>query len=162
MHWRKTVMESDRAAVGALVASTGFFDAAEHALAVELVDDFLSRGPESGYQFLFADADDGAQLLGYACFGRIPATVSSFDLYWIVVSPNEQGKGLGAKLLKKAETRCREQGGTRMFVDTAGRSQYSPTRTFYERMGYEKAAVLDDFYAEGDAKVIYSKRLNRA
>jgi GNAT superfamily N-acetyltransferase len=159
MRWRDKVIESDRTAVDQLVAATGFFDAAEQALAVELVDETLARGSKSDYQFLFADSNDGEDLLGYACFGRIPATESSFDLYWIAVSPGEQGKGLGAELLKKAEAVCRDQGGTRMFVDTAGRDQYTPTRSFYERMGYEKAAVLDDFYAPGDAKVIYARTL---
>lgn len=159
MHWRTRAEEGDRKAVRELVTATGFFDAAEQDLAVELVDETLARGADSGYEFLFAQNAQNAGLLGYACFGRIPATASSYDLYWIAVAPGEQGKGLGAKLLEKAETLCREQGGTRMFVDTAGRSQYSPTRAFYERMGYEKAAVLDDFYAEGDAKVIYAKSL---
>jgi hypothetical protein len=46
-----------------------------------------------------------------------------------------------------------------MYVDTSGRAQYAPTRAFYEHMGYERAAVLEDFYAPGDAKVIYSKIL---
>ena len=156
MRWRAEVTQSDSAAVGELVASTGFFDPAEQAIAVELVDEALTRGPKSDYQFLFADADGDGKLLGYTCFGRIPATVSSFDLYWIAVSPTEQRRGLGASLLKKTESMCLKLGGTRMFVDTAGRQQYAPTRAFYERMGYEKAAMLDDFYAEGDAKVIWT------
>jgi ribosomal protein S18 acetylase RimI-like enzyme len=153
------VEESDRQAVHELVKATGFFDAAEQALAVELVDETLARGVDSGYQFLFAHKENSDELLGYACFGKIPATASSYDLYWIAVAPDEQGKGLGATVLRKVETICREQGGKNMFVDTAGRKQYAPTRAFYERLGYDVAAVLDDFYADGDAKVIYARSL---
>ena len=46
-----------------------------------------------------------------------------------------------------------------MYVETAGREQYRPTRAFYEACGYEIAARLDDFYAPGDAKVIYLRVL---
>ena len=161
MRWRTQVQEGDRQAVRELVMATGFFDTAEQEIAVELVDETLARGAESGYRFLFAQDENSGGLLGYACFGQIPATASSYDLYWIVVAPGEQGKGLGATLLRKAEALCREQGGKRMFVDTAGRKQYAPTRAFYERLGYEAAAVLDDFYADGDAKVIYAKSLRQ-
>jgi ribosomal protein S18 acetylase RimI-like enzyme len=85
--------------------------------------------------------------------------LSSFDLYWIAVAPDKQRGGLGRDLIRESERLARGQGATQMFVDTAGRAQYAPTRAFYERMGYRKAAVLDDFYAPGDAKVIYSKIL---
>lgn len=70
-----------------------------------------------------------------------------------------QRSGLGRELLLETERRAVALGAQQMFVDTSGRDQYTPTRAFYERMGYEKAAVLADFYAPGDAKIIYSKEL---
>ncbi|MDH4073006.1 MAG: GNAT family N-acetyltransferase, partial [Gammaproteobacteria bacterium] len=76
---RETPCKADAAAVRELVASTGYFSADETDIAVELVDETLARGDASGYRFLFADAPDGS-LAGYACFGPIPATTSSFDL----------------------------------------------------------------------------------
>jgi YVTN family beta-propeller protein len=30
------------------------------------------------------------QTLGYACFGPVPMTASSYDLYWIVVTPDDR------------------------------------------------------------------------
>ena len=81
MRWRETVMESDRAAVGALVTATGFFDAAERALSVELVEEALTRGHESGYQFLFADADGTGNYSLTPVLGgyrrRYPASIST-------------------------------------------------------------------------------------
>jgi ribosomal protein S18 acetylase RimI-like enzyme len=144
-----------------LVGETGFFSAEEQDVAVELVVETLSRGKKlSGYEFVFADdAESGNGLLGYSCFGPIPATESSFDLYWIAVAPGQQRNGLGRKLIRESERIAKEQGATQMFVDTAGREQYAPTRAFYERMGYRRAAVLDDFYAPGDAKDIYARYL---
>jgi ribosomal protein S18 acetylase RimI-like enzyme len=109
---------------------------------------------------VFADTPgNSARLLGYSCFGPIPSTASSFDLYWIAVAPGQQRTGLGGMLIRESERQAVAMGATQMFVDTAGREQYAPTRAFYERTGYRKAAVLDDFYAPGDAKVIYAKTL---
>lgn len=160
MHWRYAPQASDTGAVGSLVAATGFFSAAETSIAVELVEERLARGLDSGYEFLFADdPEKPGQLLGYTCYGPIPATVSSFDLYWIAVSPRAQRQGMGRKLLRETERLAQQQRATRLFVDTAGRTGYAPTRAFYERMGYHVEASIKDFYAPGDAKVIYARQL---
>ena len=155
--FRTTVKKQDIEAVRSLVAATGFFSKDEQELAAELVAEALERGDASGYFFLFADADHG--LAGYTCYGPIPATQSGFDLYWIAVAREQQGSGLGRLLIEASEADARVRGATRMYVDTSGRAQYAPTRAFYEHMGYERAAVLEDFYAPGDAKVIYCKVL---
>lgn len=157
--FRTGLRAGDSDAVRALVQATGFFSAEEVDVAVELVDEAGTKGSAAGYEFVFADAPGDGALLGYACFGPIPATASSYDLYWIVVAPNQQGRGLGRKLIREAERAAAGMGATRMYVDTSGRGQYAPTRAFYEAAGYHRAAVLEDFYAPGDAKVIYAKDL---
>ena len=53
----------------------------------------------------------------------------------------------------------RAAGGTRIYADTSQRAQYNDTRAFYERCGYDIAAVLEDFYDRGDGKVIYAKSI---
>jgi ribosomal protein S18 acetylase RimI-like enzyme len=160
MDWRTTVNQSDAPAVHALVEQTGFFSREEQEVARELVDETLARGSASGYEFVFADLQgEPGKLLGYTCYGLIPATRSSYDLYWIAVSPSQQGKGLGGRLLRESERLAVEAGATQMFAETSGRPQYAPTRAFYERMGYRLSALLKDFYAPGDDKVIYSRRL---
>ena len=69
--------------------------------ALELADDRLEEGEASHYHFLVGEVD--GQIAGYACWGPIPGTVASADLYWIVVRPGQQGKGVGAELLAAAE-----------------------------------------------------------
>jgi len=160
MRWRTSVQASDARAVEVVVKATGFFSSEEVLVAVELVDETLTHGDASGYDFVFADAPGGeGKLLGYTCYGPIPATESSYDLYWIAVSPDHQGRGLGANLIRESERLASMAGATQMFVETSGRNQYRPTRSFYERMGYTTAAVLQDFYAPGDDKVIYVRKL---
>ncbi len=158
MQWRYRVQASDRAAVRGLVAATGFFSDAEADIAVELVDDALAHGDASEYRFVLVDGPGGV-LQGYACYGRITPGSSDFDLYWIAVAPGAQRGGLGRALLEEAERLAREDGAATMFIDTAGRAQYAPTRAFYERMGYRVHEVLPDFYSPGDDKVVYTRPL---
>ncbi len=155
--FRYDLTPQDRNAVRAVVESTGFFSSAESDVAVELVDERLAKGAASGYEFVFAERD--GQLCGYACFGPIACTIASFDLYWIAVDKACQREGLGRKLLEESERLIRDQGGRRVYIETSNRAQYAPTRAFYQRCGYRCDAVLADFYAPGDDKVIFVKAL---
>ncbi|MCC7292654.1 MAG: GNAT family N-acetyltransferase [Phycisphaerales bacterium] len=176
---------SDGAAVREIVASSGFFHAFEIDVALELVEDRLARGAASDYRFIFADlggrradvdreganahgggadADDGradedCKPVGYACYGPIACTLGSFDLYWIAVHELYRGGGLGRRLMSEVETRIAGEGGRKVYIETSSRPQYEPTRRFYERCGYVVEAVLPDFYAAGDGKVILAKSL---
>jgi ribosomal protein S18 acetylase RimI-like enzyme len=154
---RRDPRNADAAAVADLVARTGFFSDEEVAIARELVESALASGRASGYEFVLADSAAG--LAGYTCFGRIPGTEASFDLYWVVVAPSLQGQGVGRWLVGETESAVRSMGGTRLYVDTSSRPQYTPTRRFYEACGYTVAAELPDFYRAGDGKVIFVKPL---
>jgi len=155
LEWRSAVMADDVGRVRSLVASTGFFNAAEVDVAADLVTERLSKGIRSGYHFILAERGSG--LVAYACYGPIEGTQGSFDLFWIAVAPEEQGKGLGPQVLARAETAMRKAGAKRIYVDTSSSDRYAPTRGFYQRMGFEEEARLPDFYAPGDSKVIYVK-----
>ena len=155
--FRQELRESDRSAIRELAQATGFFHADEVEIAVELVDERLNKGAASGYEFLLAEQD--GRVAGYTCFGPIPCTATSYDLYWIAVHPDQQGQGLGRLLNLETERRIRELGGTRVYAETSSRPQYLSTRTFYERTGYKLAEMLEDFYAPGDGRATYLKIL---
>lgn len=154
---RDELRPGDREHVRSLVESSGFFTPTEIDVAVELVDERFSKGAASGYHFVFADRDE--QPVGYACYGPIACTLASYDLFWIAVARSCQGQGLGRMLLDEAEQRMRNLGGARIYIETSNRPLYDPTRRFYERCGYRTEAVLKDFYAPNDDKVIYLKVL---
>jgi D-alanine-D-alanine ligase len=155
---REELRPGDPAAVGRLVRATGFFSEEEEGIARELVEERLAKGEASGYFFLFAEEED--RLLGYSCFGPIPGSVHSFDLYWIAVDPDGQGRGLGKKLMVASERIMAGRGARRVYADTSSRPQYEPTRAFYLSCGYVQEAFLADFYAAGDGKVIFIKPLH--
>ncbi|MFB3905457.1 MAG: N-acetyltransferase family protein [Acidobacteriota bacterium] len=154
---RKEVRGTDPDQIRALVAATGFFTQEEIGIATELVEEALNRGVESGYFLLVAEEND--RVLGYTCYGPIPGTDASYDLYWIAVHPEAQGRGLGKTLIVETEKQIRASGGRRVYIETSSREQYVPTRRFYLSCGYVQEALLVDFYRPGDSKVIYSKEL---
>jgi len=155
--WRDEVTAEDRAIVRRLCASTGFFSDEEIEIAVQLVEERLAKGLASGYHFLFAQRQE--TICGYACFGPIAGTESSWDLYWIVVEGKDRHRGIGRRLQKEVETRVLCRGGKRIFVWTSSREQYLPTRRFYERMGFTPEATIQDYYKPGEHLIIYGKRL---
>ena len=160
MTLRDEITAADEGPIRAMVRATGMFREDEVDVAAELVRERARLGDPSGYHFLVAEDESGA-LGGYACFGPIPCTLTSWDLYWIVVAPERQRQGLGRRLLAAAEVTVARRGGLRIYVDTSGSPRYTATRAFYERAGYAVAARLEDFYAPGDAKVIYTRTLPR-
>jgi ribosomal protein S18 acetylase RimI-like enzyme len=155
LEFRHGVVPADRELVREIVASTGFFNAAEIDIAVELVDERLAKGAPSGYHFVFAGPP--GQVQGYACYGPIAGTAESYDLFWIAVHQSCRGRGLGRILMDESERLIAEAGGHRVYVETSNREHYIPTRAFYDRCGYRVEAIIKDFYAPGDDKVILVK-----
>ena len=155
--FRDAVHRSDPEAIFRLTESCELFYPEETAVARELAEERLARGPSSGYEFLFAETD--GIVAGYTCFGPIPLTQGRFDLYWIAVQKDLQETGIGRRLLQLTEVRIQEMEGRRIYVETSSRKIYEPTHRFYLSGGYHQEAILTDFYAPGDDKVIYMKAL---
>lgn len=155
LSWREAVTAEDAARIRRLVAGTGMFSAAEVDIAVELVEERVARGRASGYEFVIAE--EAGRLAGYACYGPTPATQGTIDLYWIVVGADRQSRGLGRQILSRTEAAARQIGGQRLYAETSGTGKYAPTRAFYRRTGFRKAAELPEFYGPGDSKIILVK-----
>ena len=150
--------QSDIDAVKEIVESTGFFYDHEIPVACELVEEAVTKGKESGYEFVFVDID--GKPAGYACYGLIPCTKTSYDLYWIVVHNDYRGKGLGKTLLSEVEKHVKDLGGTAVYIETSDKELYKPTHKFYETAGCRLEATFADFYDVGDHKRVYVKRTN--
>lgn len=155
---RTEVRSDDREAVSKLLQATGTFTPVEIEIALVLVTERLAKGDSSGYHFLILE--DGNGLAGYCCFGLIPRTAISYDMYFIVVDPERHRMRIGKWLLRQAEATAATLGGIAMYIDTSGQERYLPTRRFYESCEYEIAATLPDFFAEGDPKIIYRRGLS--
>lgn len=156
--YRRQIQASDIEAIADIVESSGFFSDEELEIAIELAEEKLERQEASSYRFFFAE-DDEQRVVGYTCYGLIPATSASYDLYWIAVHKDMRGLGLGKRLMAETEKLIYQSGGTQIYADTSSREQYKPTHKFYESCGYHPEAFLKNFYSEGDSKIIYAKGL---
>lgn len=154
--FRREVKKSDPETIRDIVSSAGFFNAEEIEIAVELADEYLAKGIESGYQFIFLDNDKETK--GYSCYGKIPGTKNSFALYWIAVHEKYRNQGLGKILLKETEKDIFDQGGIGIYVETSSRTQYIPSRMFYENNGYLLKTRFEDYYDVSDDLVFYVKK----
>lgn len=156
--FREHLLPEDPVNIKRIVTSTGFFSDAEIEIAAELATERLNKGPESGYEFIFAE--NAGKTAGYICYGPIPATRFSYDLYWIAVDKKYFRNGIGHKLIQTCESSVLKKCGNRIYAETSGRDQYHPTRSFYRACGYKEVARLEDFYAPDDDKVIFLKVLS--
>lgn len=156
--FRQNVLHEDCRRVRELVHATGFFRPDEVLVAEELVVDRLQKGDKSEYHFWFAEIDN--VLAGYACYGPIACSIGSYDLFWIVVDPIRQKMGAGRALLHKVEQTVSDENGRLIYAETSGTDLYIPTRDFYRRCGYIEETRLKDFYAPGDDKVFFVKKVD--
>jgi len=154
---RRVVVPADPDTITKIVASTGFFRDDEIQVAAELAEERLEKGASSGYEFLFAEIE--GETVAYSCYGLIPCTLHSYDLYWIATRHEYMNRGIGKHLLKETEKEIFKLGGKGIYVETSSKEQYAPTRAFYEKNQYLLKARLEDFYAPDDDKLVYVKTI---
>jgi ribosomal protein S18 acetylase RimI-like enzyme len=147
---------ADRPGLLEILASDQTFKDDERAVAIELIDAAIDGSPD--YLLLVADLPQRA-VAGYLCFGPTPMTRATWDLYWIVVHGQARGLGLAGSLILEMEAELRRRGGRAVRVETSESEGYSTARKLYARLDYPIAAVLADFYREGESLITYYKRL---
>jgi len=151
---------ADRDGVYRILEGAGNFTSDEIAIALELVDEWITLGEESGYlTYILESPTDGAGVLGYVCFGPTPLTEWTYDLYWIAVDKSKHRGGVGKRLIKFAEEEVERRGGRLLLIETSSQETYGGTIQFYERTGYELVGKIADYYKAGDDKLIFAKRL---
>lgn len=144
--------------IRSIVVATEVFNQEEIDIAVELLEIFLNDPNQQDYEiFSYVDGDNNVQ--GYICIGPTPATVATYDLYWIAVDPRTQSKGVGTVLLNHVEDFLKQRGGRLLIAETSSTSKYDKTREFYERKKFQKLAHIKEYYKPNDDLVIYGKYL---
>ncbi|MDH3496469.1 MAG: GNAT family N-acetyltransferase [Gemmatimonadota bacterium] len=147
---------SDRDRVREIVEATGVFRPDETPIALEVFDTAV-RAPGTDYWAVGAYVS--TRMAGFAVFGPVPCTLATWDLYWIAVDPAAQGMGIGRRLMAHCEEAIVAEGGRLIVVETSSRHDYAATRAFYQRLGYEAGAAIPEYYAPGDALIVFTKYL---
>jgi GNAT superfamily N-acetyltransferase len=148
----------DRVKIANLLGQRDVFTDEEIQVALDVIDEAFNRPERKDYQVYGAFDGDG-NLAGYICFGPIPMTDDCYDLYWIVVDRQFSRKEVGRKLLGFMEKSVTREGARRIYAETSSTPPYKPARSFYEKNGYHVVCGLNDFYREGDHKLIFMKEV---
>lgn len=138
-----------------LARATQVFKPHELVALQEVLDDYHAGNHEFGHRAAVWQ-DDAVR--GFVYYAPTAMTDRTWELWWIAVDPACQGRGLGGTLLKAVEDAVRAENGRILLIETSSTPPYHPTRGFYLKHGYTVAAEIADFYADGDGKVIFSKR----
>lgn len=143
-----------------IAESTGVFKPQELAVLRELVIEYY-RMPDVNY-FLF-EGYSGTALAGFAIFGRTPLTLDTWDLYWLIVHRDFQGKGIGKSLIRRTEHFIGLSHDRALLrAETSGRKEYAHARNLYTRTGFTQACSIPNFYETDDDLVIYYKELHES
>jgi ribosomal protein S18 acetylase RimI-like enzyme len=154
----RPLIKKDRTRLISMLMDSRAFTAKEIDIAMELIDIVLKDQNQKDYT-IHCMVDDQDQPDGYICYGPTPMTQGTFDLYWIAVDPNLQGKGIGSKLLGFLEDVVRGMGGRMILADTSTIPQYEKTQKFYLRNGFQEVARVADYYYPGNDRITFCKRI---
>ena len=138
-----------------IARGVGIFNNIDIQVLREVLEEYR-RAPETDY-FLIDEKREG-KLLGYIIFCRTPITEFSWDIFWLMVDKEWQGKGIGKKLIIELEKfifKTDERAILR--VETSTKKEYSHARNLYSKQGFNEVGRIPDFYAEGDDLIIYFK-----
>lgn len=140
-----------------LARETGVFKPIELDALEEVLNDYHATNHAHGHRSI--TYEDAGDVLGFAYYAPAAMTDHTWYLYWIAVTKRTQAKGIGGKLLTFAEDDIRQRQGRILLIETSSTPHYELTRRFYLKQHYEEAAVVPDYYADGDSMVVYRKRL---
>jgi ribosomal protein S18 acetylase RimI-like enzyme len=153
----RPIQAPDALALAELLRRIDQFKAEEVSVAEELIEASIRNPLGSGYESLVAISNE--RVVGYICFGPTPMTAATWDLYWIAIAPDMQGQGLGKQLYAAFAEVVRDRGGRQVRIETSSQEIYAATGGFYERLGFELAGKLRDFYAIGDDLLIFYRAI---
>lgn len=154
----RPILKKDRGKIYKILKETNVFNTIEIEVAMELVDIYLKNKKQRDY-IIYCFVDNKDLPIGYICYGPSPMTQSTFDLYWIVVDPKWQNKGVGSNLLKFLEEVVKRDGGRMILVETSSTPEYERARRFYNHNGFTEVARILDYYYPGNDMITFCKRI---
>lgn len=148
----RELLRHDLPAVATILDQTGLFPSA---MLAEMAAPYLGR--EAQDLWLVICADDA--VIGFAFCEPERLTDRTYNLLAIAVRPACQSQGIGSALVGALERRLCEMGARLLLVETSSLDPYEPTRRFYDRLAFTREARIRDFYADGEDKILFWKRL---
>lgn len=156
----RTTLPSDTRAILAMAARTGVFKPHEISALEEALAEFHNESVKIDHAAI--TFEQHGEILGFANYSPAAMADRTWWLNWIAVTKQTQARGIGTTLLKYVEDDIRQRRGRILLVRTSSLPYYDLTRKFYEKHNYDRHAVIEDFFADGDSMIIYAKRLSES
>ncbi len=145
----RPVVRGDLPALESVIAAAGLFPP-------EMLAGMLEAHLQGAAGEVWLTALEGAAVV-YAAPERM--TEGTWNMLLIAVHPDRQRAGLGAALVAAAERAVAARGGRLLLVETSSLPDFEGARAFYRGQGYEREALIRDFYQAGEDKVVFRKTL---
>ncbi len=149
--------DSEKSACLKIARGVGVFKPQEIEVLKEVLEECSGCQDEDYVIFLEKEGDS---VLGLIIFSRTDITESAWDIYWLIVAKDVQGRGMGKKLVKRMEDFILEREPLAILrVETSTKHEYAHARNLYLRCGFNEAGKIPDFYAKDDDLLIFYKKI---
>lgn len=149
----RPVTPSDIPALRKVIDSSELFPSS---MLEEMMADYLQNDSSADNWLTY---EKGGQAIAIAYCAPEKMTEGTYNLYLIAVHNSQQGNGIGRQLMRYIESMLRQQHHRILIVETSGLPEFEQTRSFYDKLGYTREAVIREFYQEGEDKVVFWKKL---
>ena len=151
----REIEKKDIPDIKTILETSNSFSSEEIQCAIEMI--YTTLASQDDYRFLCCEKNN--RVVGYTCYGPIPLTQGTFDLYWICVNQEFQKHGVGKRLLHETENKIINSNGRLVVVETSSDEKYRSAIKFYKKNNFSVASVIKDFYRDGEDKIIFIKNV---
>lgn len=81
-------------------------------------------------------------------------------LEWFYTHKDYNYRGIGKRMFNFVVSELKARKAKKLFVNTSSHLFYKSAVIFYQKMGFRKVDVLNDYYEDGEDKIIMSRNLD--
>ena len=122
----------------------------------EMIADYFNNPDTQDIWFTYIDHSRPVAI-GYCVPEKL--TDGTYNLLAIGVSRDAQRNGVAREMMKYIEQLLKQKGGRMLIVETSSDDAQMGARKFYQHIAYTQAAVIKDFWKEGEDKIVFMKKL---
>jgi ribosomal protein S18 acetylase RimI-like enzyme len=122
----------------------------------EMISDYLNNKETEDMWFAFVE-DTTPTAIGYCVPEKL--TNGTYNLLAIGVSKDAQRKGIATDMMNYIEKQLKQKDARILIVETSSDDAQICARNLYKKIGYTQIAVINDFWNDGEDKIVFWKRL---
>lgn len=121
----------------------------------EMIADYLSE--EEGLEIWLTTEVNG-KIVSIVYVGPEKLTNGTYNLYAMGVHEDYQRRGIARSVLEVVEDQLKDRKARLLVIDTSNSDNQLAARALYEKAGYLRESVIQEFWDVGEDKVTYTKR----